>query len=112
MIGAAAVGAEAIVLLLLKNGAQIDAQDLEGNSALMEASWEGHVSVISTLLDNQANINLQENCQATLTAAGAVPGFDCDVTIVVEDGVGNDKFQHHLFLLWKRYKAISHTQFF
>ena len=33
----------------------------------------------------QLNTNLQANCQATLTKESAVPGFDCDVTIVVED---------------------------
>ena len=38
----------------------------------------------------QLNTNLQDGCEATLTAASAVPGFDCEVTIVVEDGVGAD----------------------
>ncbi|WP_262510359.1 DUF7507 domain-containing protein [Flavilitoribacter nigricans] len=38
----------------------------------------------------QLNVNLQEDCTATLTKESAVPGFDCEVIIIVEDEDGLD----------------------
>lgn len=59
---AADYGHNAIVKLLLKRGAQIDARTLNQGTAVMLAAVSGHESVVQLLLGNGAAIEL-ENCQ-------------------------------------------------
>ena len=47
------------VKLLLKKGAEVDLQDVQGWSALMHASRNGHSQVANLLLEYNADIDLQ-----------------------------------------------------
>ncbi|KAI1350661.1 ankyrin repeat-containing domain protein [Xylaria sp. FL0043] len=57
---AAGAGHTDTVILLLRYGASIDAEDFDGETALMYASRNGHANVVEVLLDNGAIIN-EEN---------------------------------------------------
>lgn len=41
----------------LANGANINYQDINGNTALIYASANGHTNIVKYLVDNNANIN-------------------------------------------------------
>ena len=48
---AAAIGSLETVTLLFNRGANVHAQDRDGCNALMEASWDNHVDIVSFLAD-------------------------------------------------------------
>ena len=50
-----------IVKALLEYNAQVDLQDKNGWSSLMEASLKGNINVVQVLLKNNAQVDLQEN---------------------------------------------------
>ena len=67
---AAANGQESVADLLLKRGAQVDLQDSNGTTALLEAAQRGHVHVMDMLLERGAEVSLANNDGVTaLTAA-------------------------------------------
>ena len=57
----------------------------EGDCIEESASCSGQL-----ICRGQINVNLQEDCEATLTTESAIPGFTCPATVVIEDGVGAD----------------------
>jgi ankyrin repeat protein len=62
---AAYAGLTAIVGLLVKAGADIDARDLKGSTPLREAAYKGRTEVASLLLDAGADVNAQDREQRT-----------------------------------------------
>ncbi|RWS13798.1 ankyrin repeat domain-containing protein 6-like protein, partial [Dinothrombium tinctorium] len=57
---AATEGHVEVVRLLLKSGAQIDAQDdIHGNTALHEAAWKGYSHTVEVLCKHKANLHLK-----------------------------------------------------
>ena len=50
-----------IVELLLQNGANIETVDDEGRSALLIATYKGHLRVVELLLEAAANIHVIDN---------------------------------------------------
>ena len=57
----ASAGNEALTEKLLDAGAQVDAHDKDGNTALMLASRNGHVDVVRTLLARGADPSARNN---------------------------------------------------
>jgi ankyrin repeat protein len=53
-------GFHRIVEILLNKGADLDAWDGAGRTALMIASGEGHVEIVKTLLKHNASVNAQD----------------------------------------------------
>ena len=53
---------------------------------LQTANAQSYDGCGEVVCEGQLNVNLQEDCSATLTLASAAPGFDCDAIVVVEDG--------------------------
>lgn len=49
-----------IALQLIAKGADVNAQSKLGQSALMHASWEGHMDTVKYLLAHGANVNLKD----------------------------------------------------
>jgi len=57
LINASFYGNEALLEWLLENGADIDAQDVNGFTALHFACQEGHLQCVKILLNRKSNIN-------------------------------------------------------
>ena len=54
---------------LIENGANVDAKNAKGETALTWAAQRGHTAMMQTLLDHGANINAQDNEGATALMA-------------------------------------------
>ena len=65
MLNAAAKGDLAGVKYLLDNGGRVNAQDGEGRTALMEASYYDHADVVLLLLNRGADLSLKKRDGAT-----------------------------------------------
>ena len=62
------------VKLLLKNGADVNAKNNDGQTALMWASDNGHIEVVRLLLENGANVNAKKDDGQTVLMVVC----DCD----------------------------------
>lgn len=60
LIEAASRGETDRVQDLLKQGAHINAQDAQGRTAVMAATYSNHVEAVRALLDAGANVNLRD----------------------------------------------------
>jgi ankyrin repeat protein len=84
---AAAQGHEAIVKLLLENGAEIEAKDKYGQTALSQACRGGHEAVIKLLLKNEADIEAKDKYGQTPLSQTAEEGHEAIVKLLLEKGV-------------------------
>lgn len=69
----------AVVKCLLANGANVDHEDLDGNTALQYAARHGCLSVVKILLENGANVN-HENSQKQTALHHA--SENCEISVV------------------------------
>ena len=69
LVLAAGEGRVEIVRYLLDEGADVNARELHGNTALTEASYYGHVSIIKELLLRGANVNVMTDNGTALDIA-------------------------------------------
>ena len=58
---AARKGNVEIVKMLLKEGADVNARDKYGRTALYVAAWRGHVEIVKMLLKEGADVNAADN---------------------------------------------------
>ena len=61
LMGAACIGHEALVRMLLQRGASVNLQGSNGGTALMSAAYHGHTTTVQALLDVKADASLQDN---------------------------------------------------
>ena len=54
-----------VVRLLLDTGADINAQDTDGNTALTNASHRGNIEIVRLLLDRGADVNIKDEDDVT-----------------------------------------------
>lgn len=73
---AASLMKESIILLLIKNGADINLKDGTGFSALAKVCVEGKYSMAKLLLENGANPNLQTNRRQSILFLSCIQGYD------------------------------------
>ena len=59
LMGAACIGHEALVRMLLQRGASVNLQTSGGGTALMNAANFGHTTIVQALLDAKADASLQ-----------------------------------------------------
>ena len=52
---------EIVEKMLLENGADVNAKDNDGLTALIGASWSGHTKTATMLLENGADVNAKDN---------------------------------------------------
>ena len=75
LFNAARSGDTETIRLLLKKGADINAKDNGGNTALMLAALEGRTDVVKLLLDKGADVNAKNNGDFTALGSARVLGY-------------------------------------
>ncbi|WP_375709203.1 ankyrin repeat domain-containing protein [Sporosarcina sp. NCCP-2222] len=86
LISAAAEGDTETVIALIESGANIDAIDNQGNTAVMAATQRNHVDLVKTLIEHGADINIRNhNLDNVLLYAGAA-GYLEIVQLAVQAG--------------------------
>ncbi|PCH55756.1 MAG: hypothetical protein COC15_04025 [Legionellales bacterium] len=81
-----------LVEVLLKAGAKVNAQDEEGRTALMMASYQGHAAVVKLLLNNGANVYLENNSGATALTIAQLTGKE-NITMLLLGAADKNKNQ-------------------
>jgi len=87
---------------LLDQGANVNRQDMVGNTALMGVCFKGHTGLAQTLLDHGAEINLKNSNGATALIYAASFGhseivqllLDADADATIKDLSGNTAYTH------------------
>lgn len=72
------------VELLMRAGAIVDAKDRVGVSALIAASYNGHVDCVRNLLKYAADVNAQSHGGVTPLIAAAEGGSESCVRLLIE----------------------------
>ena len=72
---AAELGADAIVRVLLKYGADVSAVDRDFESALFRASYAGKLNTVKILLENGADVDTRANDDVTALYIAVVEGY-------------------------------------
>jgi hypothetical protein len=83
---AASSGHEAVVRLLLENGADVKAKNINGRTALHEAAGVGHDAVVQQLLENGADVKAKGNNGWTALHGAAGGGHEAVVRLLLENG--------------------------
>ncbi|NLD92623.1 MAG: ankyrin repeat domain-containing protein [Fibrobacter sp.] len=76
----------ASVKKIVNDGADINAIDSRGRTALFEAAWGGYNDIVKFLLDNGANANLADSTGYTPVMRAAEEGHDSVVATLVQKG--------------------------
>lgn len=88
LILAASAGKENVVKTLLKEGADVNAQTVEGHSALQYAASKNWKSIVVELLKNQANVNILDKRNATPLHRAASKGNIAIVELFLKEAQG------------------------
>lgn len=67
-------GADTVLKSIIKYGANVNSKNSRGETALIEASFLGHIQVVCLLLDEGADINLTDNEQKSALIVAADQG--------------------------------------
>ncbi|KAG8526141.1 uncharacterized protein KY384_000134 [Bacidia gigantensis] len=86
LLAASWVGSEAMVLLLLKHGANIDFKDYIGETALYRAALSGSNSVVRVLIQNGADVNAKNKWGETALHKAAAKGYTNMISALLEGG--------------------------
>lgn len=86
LISAAAEGDREAVLELLEGGADIDATDNHGITAVMAATQKNEVETVKLLIDQGADINIRNNNQDNVLLYAGAEGLLPIVKLAVEAG--------------------------
>ncbi|SLM37407.1 P-loop containing nucleoside triphosphate hydrolase [Lasallia pustulata] len=78
-------GHESVVQLLLKNGADVNAQGGYYGNALQAASLDGHESVVQLLLKNKADVNAQDGFYGNALQAASLDGHESVVQLLLKN---------------------------
>ena len=76
--------------LLLQKGAEPDARDAAGNTALMGICFKGNRQIAKMLLDHGANVNAQNNSGGTALIFAATFGQEKIVNLLLEHGANKN----------------------
>ncbi|MFZ5867999.1 MAG: ankyrin repeat domain-containing protein [Thermodesulfobacteriota bacterium] len=72
--------------LLLDTGAEVDARNREGQTALMKAAWQGHSELVKLLLERRADVNAQDAHGVTPLMEASGRGYLDVVKLLLEKG--------------------------
>lgn len=90
---AASFGHESICRLLFKAGADVNAQDAHGNTALMWAAWDGQEEICKLLLAHGAELNLESNNGMTALGRAAEACNESICRLLIESGAADQEEQ-------------------
>ena len=82
----ARVGNTDEVLMLLKMGADVNARDEDGKTALHNASQSGYTEIVRLLLDNGADVNAKDNYGRTALHNASESGYTEIVRLLLNNG--------------------------
>ena len=97
------------MLILFENGADVDAKDNEGRTALFWAASNGRVEVVKVLIENGANVDVKdENGKTALHWAALYGHFDV-ANFLIEKGADVDakNIYSKTALHWAAFTIIS-----
>lgn len=80
----ARAGSTGELLEFIDHGLSVDAQDGEGNTALMLAAYHGHAETVSALVQRGADVNLANNRGQSPIAGALFKGEDEVVAVLRE----------------------------
>jgi len=83
---AADKGDKAMVELLLRYGANVDARNDDGEAALHYAALEGYTDIAQTLLDHHADVNIKSEIGATPLSLAEKAGKSDVVALLKQHG--------------------------
>src|SRR5215213_9735886 len=83
---AAGTGDAATVKALLDSGVNLNAQDKDGSTPLIQAAWQGHAEIVRLLLSRGANVNLKSKDGGTALLWASFEGHTEIVSILLERG--------------------------
>ena len=86
LLGASATGHTECVEELLQHGADIEARDKNGDSALTLAAGFGHVNTIKVLLQHKANTEVEGNNGRAALGCASVRGYEECVKELLQHG--------------------------
>jgi ankyrin repeat protein len=86
LIDTAKKGDTAKVNALLNKGADVNAKDKDGKTALMAASEKGHTEIVKTLIDNGANVNAKSKIGSTALMLASLGGHTEIVQLLKKAG--------------------------
>jgi ankyrin repeat protein len=74
------------VIDLLENGADVNAKNNDGYTALMTASREGHKEIVELLIKNGADVNVKNNDGGTALMYASSKGHKEIVELLIKNG--------------------------
>lgn len=74
----------------LLQGADVDGQDIDGKTAMINAAWRGRREIIEILLDHGTDIEIADNRKRTPLMWGAINGQSSVVTTLINAGAELD----------------------
>ena len=86
LMWAAAQGHEAVIRLLLEEGADINANKKSGGTTLMEAANKRDEIIVRLLLEKGADVNLKDTSGRTALSIAANIGYETTVRLLLEKG--------------------------
>ena len=78
------IGLQAVVQVLLDEGADVNAKDEYGGTALYRAAWNGHEAVVRRLLEHKADVDAKDNNGETALSRAALYGHEAVVRLLLE----------------------------
>ena len=86
MIFATYLGHVDLVDLLLRHGADVNARDAAGNTALMGVCFKGHLEIARILIEHGTDVNAQNSMGATALIYAATYGHSEIVKVLLSHG--------------------------
>lgn len=85
LIRASSRGDITTVSALLKEGADINAADIYGRTALIEAAWGGHEKIVKLLIENEADVNFSDNSGYNALMRASEQGYSDIVSLLIKN---------------------------